>query len=229
MAFFGPPPPFVGATTTEAGVSGLVPAPASGNSSRALLSNSTFRTPLPLPKQKPTSHIVGVTHTAAALTTGLGSFQPAAKERNFTLINIPSDGDIDELFFRTGTSSPSPAYNVDVALWKINENGDPSDYIIGGTASTGTSANTDVSIAVSSTSVDSGLYYISFTSEVLGSSSSISSITANSLAFTRRIRTANLGSSGLNPYYIATTYNQTTHETILYQAGNAANSGFRYA
>ena len=229
MAFFGPPPPFVGATTTDAGVSGLVPAPTGGNSSRALLSNSTFRTPLPIPKQKPTSDIVGICYTAASLTTGLGSFQPVAKERNFILINVPSDGNIDELIFRTGSSAPSPAYNIHLALWKIKEDGDPSDYIIGGTGSTGTSANTDVSIGVSSTNIDSGLYYISFTSEVLGNASSIGNITSNSLAFIRRIRTSSLGSAGLNPYYVATTYDQTTHETILYQAGNATNLGFRYA
>lgn len=227
MAFFGPPPSFVGATTSADGASGLVPAPASGNSSRSLLSNSTFRTPLPLPKFKPTSDIVSTVHGGGG-TSATATIAPTIKLRYFSLLYLPSDGNIDELFFRTGSSAPSPAFNCHVAIWKVSENGDPSDYIIGGTGSSGTSTSTDISIPVTSTYIESGIYWISFTSDATGSASSILAMSGTGQAFWRRIVTSNLGSVGNNPNYTATTYNQTTHETFLYSSQNVPSLGARY-
>ena len=70
MAFFGPPPPFTGATTTDAGASGLVPAPASGRTTRVLAADSTFKNPLQYPTYKNTSNIIS--NLIFGFNTGIG-------------------------------------------------------------------------------------------------------------------------------------------------------------
>jgi hypothetical protein len=223
--------PFVGATPTNAGGSGLVPAPSAGKNTRALSSNGTFMEMLPLPQYKNTTDLITsfVSGTGSGLLTNL---TPTASVRLFNVIMLPSDGSIDELLFRTGASAPSPAFNVHVALWEIADDGTPSTYIIGGTASTGTTLATDVSISVTATSVKAGLYYISGTSDANGNGNSISAIQIPAQQMIRRAAgVANLSlSSGNNfSYACLTAYNQTTHETFTVSVSSNFNLGVRYA
>lgn len=229
MAFFGPPPPFVGATTSADGVSGLVSAPASGRDNRFLNSNSAFIEPFPLPKYKNTTDPIGSV-LSAGFTGALSVGSPTIKVRIFNLIQIPADGDIDELIFRT-SAAPSPAYNVHIGLWEVGNNGEPSSLVVGATGSTGTTASTDVVLSISATSVKTGIYYISLTPDATGTANSFRVAAASSVSAYRRVfGGSNLESFGNTfSYTCLTSYSQTNHETFTLSAIAVPLLGFRYA
>lgn len=224
--------PFTGATTTAAGTSGLVPAPESGLPTRILHADASFSNPAIFPTFKNTNDkVIGSFILAGSGTTAIQNLTiSSARTRLFALIYAPSDGNIDTLLTRTG-NAPSPAFNVHVALWKVGSDGLPSDYIIGTNFTSGTSATTDISGSVSSTAIKRGFLYISVTPDAItnsGALTALNSITGN--IFYRNIfGSDNLSSTQpITPYYIATTYNQTTHETFLYANTTAPNAGFYY-
>ena len=229
MAFFGPPPTFVGATTTADGASGLVPAPSAGKNTRALFSNSSFLEVPMLPQYKNTANNAICTYGYSIGATGINiGISLNAKVRNFGLIYSPSSGNIDTLLFRVQTG-PAVAVNVHVALWEVSESGEPSTYVIGGTASSGTTSNTDVSFSITPTNINRGFYYISQTPDAnITSLASFNGIGPN--AYLRSfIGTTGLGNTQpLNFGYTATTYNQTTHETFTLSATSQAICGFYY-
>lgn len=215
MAFFGPPPPFVGATTTDAGVSGIVPAPTSGRSSRILASDATFKNPLQYPNYKNTSNVISNLVFSWQTNPGVSS-SPVANERRFSLIYIPADGEIGSLVYRV-SAGPTTAYNVNVSLWDIGEDGAPSTYIIGANGSTGTTANVDIVTSVTPTSIKAGMYYISLTPETTGTAGSILGYPGGGTAVQRLyIGCANLNASGqIFSYTCSASYSQQTHETFV--------------
>lgn len=204
----------VNASTTVTGSAGLVPAPASGKNTRYLSSNATFGE-LPLYPQYKNVTAARYIQSWKAYGANAGA-TPNANVRVFHLLYVPADGQVDVLAFRTSTA-PASAYNVHLALWNLNEDGTVGSYLIGGTGSTGTAANTTINISVSATSVLRGYYWISFTSDTNGTSGSISS-SPNTLG---QFYAFFLGATGVTQvtqviwnYTCVTSYSQTTHETF---------------
>ena len=229
MAFFGPPSPFVGATTTDAGVSGLVPAPASGRNYRYLNSDSTFSEPLPLPRYKNTTEIIG-SMIGGGTATVYTALSPNINVRIFTLIQAPVDGDIDQLAGRT-SSAPSPAYNVHIGLWLVGNNGEPSTLVVGQTGSTGTAITTDFVFSISPTNIKAGLYYMSITPDATGTVNTIRAQSAASSNVWRRcLGCSNLESNGNTFFYTCgTSYSQSNHETFSLSNTASPLVGFGYA
>lgn len=215
---------FTGASTSVAGASGLVPAPAAGKNTRYLSSDASFGELPLLPQYKAANdRIIGVWKPYLSS----GNHGTANRLRQFNLLYVPSDGNIDTLKFGTAGSVAS-ACNIHIAIWEVAETGEPSTYVIGGTANTGTTGNTLIGIAIASTALKRGFYYISCTADATVSANLVGH---GSLFYTNNY----IGSSvGLNNWsnfqYTATTYNQTTHETFVF--GNSLTTaalGFEYA
>ena len=218
----------VGATSSAAGTAGLVPAPAAGKNTRALFSDASFAEVPLLPQYKNTTagHWIGP-YLPSRSDAGAA---PTAKTRVFIPIFVPADGVIDALGCITGTA-PSAAYNIHLAMWEAAQDGTPSTFVTGGTASSGTTGSVVISISVSTASVSRGFYYASFTPDA--------NVTGN-LRSTARSGYLILGSflgSSVGPVgqggtpnnwtYTATTYNQTTHETFTF-GQDPVNIGFQY-
>jgi hypothetical protein len=217
---------FAPSTSTQAGGVGFVPSPAAGKNTRALFSNAGFGEVPVFPKYKNSSTIIR-TFNAGAST----NFSPSIRLRNFALIYLPADGEIQKLIFRTGASAPSPAYNVNLAFWDCGENGEPSNYLGGGNISSGTSANTNVELTLGTNlNLKNGFYYLSLTPDATGTASSLLRVETG----TANIANAYIGGDLANPnfsmQYVTTTYDQTTHEASF---GLAATStpfvGVKYA
>jgi len=229
MPFFGPPPPFVGATTTDAGVSGLVPAPASGLPVRVLHSDSSFSEPAIYPPYKNTANrYIGSYIMAGSGTSVVGSSVLATKERRFAVIYAPADGNIDVIATRNVTITV--AVNLNVALWKIGSDGLPSTYIIGANIASGTAFNTDVSSSIASTNLKRGFYYISVTAEsgTTGNLATLNS-TTGSIFYRNFLGGQILGNAQAEVItYTATTYDQTTHETFVLTNVAPPMAGFQY-
>jgi hypothetical protein len=145
-----------------------------------------------------------------------GAANPTINVRYFHLIYVPADGQVDVLAFRTG-SAPSVAFNVHLALWQVNEDGTVGSYVIGATGSSGTAANTNINISVTSTNIVRGYYWMSFTSDTTTSGNLIATCASQSLCFYNRF----LGGTSVAQqslvlwnYTCLTSYNQTTHETF---------------
>lgn len=235
MGFFGgggggtTPVNMVGASTGTAGTAGYVPAPAAGKNTRALFSDATFQEMPWLPQYKNT----GSLYKIYSLNQGSAQGQAGtAKLRIFDLIFAPSDGNVDTLCFRTHTGTISAAINVHVALWEVAEDGTPSTYVIGGNASSGTSASTDVSISVTSTPIKRGFYYISGTQDAaITGGGTIRFNSAAGFPQLNYIGKNDMGSGGARGTtfrYTATTYNQTTHETLTLSNDFTFSLGFEY-
>ena len=216
---------FAGATTALAGGVGFVPAPLAGKNTRVLFSNAGFGEVPVFPKYK-TGQIIRTFNAGGSANTG-----PSIKLRNFALIYLPSDGEIQKLVFRTGSSAPSPAYNVNLAFWDCGENGEPSNYLSGGNISSGTSANTNVELTLGANlNLKNGFYYLSLTPDATGTASSLLRVDTG----TSNIANAYIGGDLANPnfsfQYVTTTYDQTTHAASF---GLAATStpfvGVKYA
>jgi hypothetical protein len=205
----------VGATTSTAGTAGLVPAPAAGKNIRVLSSNALFEEPAILPNviSNQSGRYIG---TYGNFGTGTGSGSQTNKRRYFNFIYIPDDCQVDEFAIRIGSNAPSPAYNIHIALWKTGNDGLPSDYITGGTASSGTSANTSIAFSVTAGSAKRGIHYISSTTDA----DTGNTITQHDPTFGLNglFGWSTFGAAGTQQYptYVTTTYNQTTHETIAY-------------
>jgi len=222
---FSPSPSLVGASTSVTGASGLVPAPAAGKNTRYLSSDASFGELPLLPQYKAANdRIIGV--WKPYLSTA--NHSTSIRLRQFNLLYVPADGNIDTLRFTTAGSVAS-ACNIHVAIWEVGENGEPSTYVIGGTASTGTTGNTLIGISIASTALKRGFYYISCTADA--------SVSANLVGHGSLWSTCSyIGSSsaGINNSanfeYTTTTYNQTTHETFAFgSARTTAAVGFEYA
>ena len=125
MGFFGggggtTPVNMVGANTTTAGTAGYVPAPAAGKNTRYLSADASFGELPLLPQYKNTTASRYVGSTVESYINNAAA--PTIKVRYFHLIYVPTDGQVDVLGFRT-SSAPSPAFNVHLALWNVNEDG----------------------------------------------------------------------------------------------------------
>jgi hypothetical protein len=219
----------VGATSSVAGTAGLVPAPSAGKNTRYLSSDAIFGE-LPLYPKFKASNATWLKPVIFALgAQGVAASQaPAARRRQFGLGFFPDDGDIGTLGCRL-VVAPASTINVHLALWECSESGTPSTLIVGGTASSGTTNNTDISISISSTSVKRGYYFYSFTQETAGGS--FTGINQSGAMIGCGIYGGQGGivGSAQSPYYTATTYNQTTHETFLYDASGITHVAFKYA
>ena len=143
-------------------------------------------------------------------------------ERRFCLIYIPNDLDIDALWYRT-SSAPAVSLDGNVALWQIGTDGLPSDYIIGANQSSGTSANTVRSAGITSTPLNRGFYYISYTSNGALGSNTINGIpnTSSSYMMTM-LGIVSASQTTVIPSYTATTFDQTTHGTFALTEGAVA-------
>jgi hypothetical protein len=227
------PSNMVGATGSTAGTAGLVPAPAAGNNTRALFSDASFGE-IPLrPQYKPSN--TSVIRPAFTVTRISISSGPTISGRYFMLMYAPVTGNIDTLRFRTGSSGPSSSQNINLAAWKLGEDGFPSTYIVGANVLSGTSATTDVSVSISSTQINRGFFFISLTASAGIGAGSLSGFVSdntflNSTAFNNTA--LNATSEALMHYYVCgTSYDQTTHETFTVQSSYQAqpNVGFEYA
>jgi len=213
---------FAGASTGTAGTAGLVPAPALGKNTRYLSSNATFGELPLLPQYKNTTAARYINNVIDGFTSGAAT--PVIKVRYFHLIYVPADGQVDVLAFRT-SSAPSPAFNVHLALWQVNEDGTVGSYVIGATGSSGTTGSTNIDISVTATSIARGFYWYSFTTDATGASNSIATAATQSLCYYTRF----MGSTNITQqnyvlfFYTTTTYNQTTHET--FSVGTPAGFG----
>ena len=224
---------FVGASTGTAGTAGLVPAPALGKNTRYLSSNATFGELPLLPQYKNTTASRYICNVMDGYTANAGS--PTIKIRLFHLMYVPADGQVDVLAFRTSTA-PSPAFNVHLALWQVNEDGTVGSYVIGGTGSSGTAGNVTINISVTATNIVRGYYWMSFTPDSTPTGNVIEVSSTNAQLFCSRF----LGSSSSQPtqfniwnYTCATSYDQTTHETFLLSQpsgliNRAPAMGFQY-
>jgi hypothetical protein len=227
MGFFGgggaAPANMGGATSSVAGTAGLVPAPAAGKNTRALFSDGTFQEIPFLPQYKNTATNYRIGTLCVGNTQGVAG---TIRLRVFSLIFVPSDGSVDAFGFRMHTGTISAAVNFHVALWEVAEDGTPSTYVIGGNASTGTTASTDISFSVTATPVKRGFYYISGTPDaaITGGGSFLASSSQGwpEAIYIGRSATVNLV-RGATFRYTTTTYNQTTHETMT------ISNDFQYA
>lgn len=231
MAFFGPPPPFVGATTSADGVSGLVPAPTSGISTRLLYSDAKFKNLLLFPKYKPSNTTILSNPLAGYGSVSTSNVSPTDKLRVFSLMYFPADGDIDTLIWRTG-ASPNSSYNVHIGVWRVGDDGQPSSYITGTTAASGVVGATDISTSISSTQVEAGWIFFSLTPDATQANQSILSAGALATSFFRRqIVNSMVGNNagGAFSYTCLTSYSQTNHEAFSITATAYPMLGYEYA
>lgn len=231
MGFFGggggtTPVNMVGASTGTAGTAGYVPAPAAGKNTRYLSSDATFGEVPFYPKRKDNS-ANWKSSSLTAVAGATGSANPAARGRIFGIGFFPDDGDITTLGFRVVTA-PVAAVNVHVGLWECGEDGLPSTYITGGTVSSGTSGNTDISVSVGTTSVKRGYHFYAVTYSTGAGSCSGWAGASGTITGGVYGRQANVQGTGLNPSYTATAYDQTTHESFAASAANVPVVAFKY-
>jgi hypothetical protein len=231
MGFFGggggtTPVNMVGASTGTAGTAGYVPAPAAGKNTRALFSDASFGEIPLLPQYKNTSSGVGIRVWSPVSTST--SFTPTIKVRYFSLIYVPSDGNIDVITAFTAIA-PSPAFNVHIALWQCAEDGKPSTLVADGTMSSGTSGFTFLNLTVSpSVSVNRGFYYMSVTSDATGSANSLRGMSQVGVG-ANFIGVVNADGSGYNfSYTCSTSYSQQGHETFVTSITNTPACMFQY-
>lgn len=159
---------------------------------------------------------------------GLGSQAPSARVRRFGLGYFPADGTIDTLGCRL-VVAPASSLNVHLALWNVSSAGLPSSLIVDGTQSSGTTGNTDISVSVTSTEIKKGYYFFSFTQETAGGSFNGFNQAGGVLYCGIYGGQSGVVGSGQTPSYTATTYNQTNHETFIYDASGIVHVAFQYA
>jgi hypothetical protein len=231
MGFFGggaAPANMAGATSSAAGTAGLVPAPAAGKNTRALFSNAGFFEIPWLPQYKNTfsGHYVMTCNIGGSIS---GATLGTAKQRRFNLLYVPSEGSVDVIGFKTSTA-PASSVNCHVAIWEVGENGEPSTFLCGGVAACGTSGNSTIAISISpAVSISRGFYYMSFTPESALSSTSILCVAASENTIQSSfIGVSDIGLGALSFNYIATAYDQTTHEAFALSAVAVPRMGFQY-
>lgn len=229
MPFFGggggtTPVNMVGASTGTAGTAGYVPAPAAGKNTRALFSDGSFGE-LPLLPQYKTANTNNIPTWLADSGTG---YTPTIKVRYFSLVYCPADGAINTLVSQTSTA-PSPAFNVNLAIWDCGEDGLPSTYIAGANVSSGTLGFSNFSASISSTTIKRGFYWGSVTTDATGSSNALRRVSAPNV-YKSFLGGGNLDGNINNLNYTTTTYDQITHAAsfTLAIAGPIPLFGFRY-
>ncbi|NDD55469.1 hypothetical protein EBZ39_16665 [bacterium] len=213
MAFFGGASVanLVGASTSAAGTAGLVPAPAAGKNTRALFSDGSF-TAIPILPRRSAETTRYVRNFTETLNVGNSAWN--ARIRYFAMVFAYDSANINKLLTRTGSGTISSAFNVNIALWDCDENGQPGTYVIGGNITSGTTSNAELSLSVTSTSVTRGWYYISVTPDTNAPSSSLTTqANGNSLAI-MFMGGAIISHTSSVWNYTATAYDQTTHETF---------------
>jgi hypothetical protein len=216
----------VGATSSTAGTAGLVPAPAAGKNTRALFSDASFGEVPLLPQYKNT---VANRYIRNWTTTANTGYTPSASLRLFGLIYCMVDGEIDILATAT-SAGPTSAVNVHIALWDNSQAGEPSTYLCGGTVSSGTSGNANLTVTISpAQSVKRGFYWISVTPESNMSSGALARTSADYYALNLSGSSTLAGTpSSLNfNYTCLTSYTQTTHETFAL-GSNLPTVGFQW-
>lgn len=127
MAFFGPPPPFTGATTNNAGASGLVPSPAAGENVKYLQGDGTFGGPLFNNFEIPSARYIGplVGYGGAGGTKTLVSFYVY-----FVPVYSNKSRSISEIVIQVTTASGATgAPTIELAAYNINSNGFPTTRI----------------------------------------------------------------------------------------------------
>jgi len=226
MGFFGgggggtTPVNMVGASTGTAGTAGYVPAPAAGKNTRGLFSDASFAE-IPLFPQYKNTAANAYIGTWSPFHSDGGAFS-GTRVRNFMLVYVPASGVVDKLTFLTANTG-SPAVNMHIAMWESAEDGTPSTFVTGATASSGTAASTLVDVTVSTASVNRGFYYLSLTAET---QTNVTIRTNAQPSFLKQF----VGGSGLQAaanftfFYTATSYSQSTHETFT--VGAPANTLF---
>ena len=206
----------IGASTSSAGTAGLCPAPAAGKNTRALFSDASF-TSLPiLPRRsaETTRYVRNFTDTLSGSNAAWN-----AKIRYFGLVFAYDSANINKLITRTGSGTISSAFNINLALWDVAEDGQPSTYVIGGNISSGTASSTDLVLSVTSTPVTRGWYFISVTPESNAPSNSLTNQSGGNSASILHMGAQTMANTSIMWNYTATTYDQTTHETFTRTAG----------
>jgi len=225
MGFFGggggtTPVNMAGASSGTAGTAGYVPAPAAGKNTRGLFSDASFAEIPLFPQYKNTATGAYISTWSPAHFDGGG--YSGTRVRNFMLVYVPASGVVDKLTFLTAGAG-SPAVNMHIAMWESAEDGTPSTYVTGATASSGTAASTLVDVTVSTASVNRGFYYLSLTAETQTNVTIRTNATPSYLK--QFIGGSSLqGSNNFTFSYTATTYSQSTHETFT--IGAPANTMF---
>ena len=230
MGFFGgggsAASDMVGATTSTAGTAGLVPAPAAGKNTRALMSDASFGESVLVPQNKPANTLI-IKAYSHAQSQNSGQF--SSNKRVFMPIFVPADGNIAKLCCRTGAGTYSVAINFNLAFWECGEDGKPSTYMNGANITSGTTSGASLEATISSTAVKRGFYYISLTPDASIPSNGLT--VNNSYSFGSLF--AGIGSVndiGVIFSYTYTTYDQTTHNA--FEVGVVASFpalGFKYA
>lgn len=127
MAFFGPPPPFVGATSSVAGSSGLVTAPAAGEQGRYLQGDGNYGGPLFNNIEIPSARYIGplIAYGGAGTTRTLVSFYVY-----FIPVYSNKSRSISEVVLQVTTASGATGTpTIEVAAYNINSNGFPTTRI----------------------------------------------------------------------------------------------------
>jgi hypothetical protein len=222
-----------GATTSAAGTAGLVPAPAAGNTTRALFANADFaEVPIVPPYKSDGSGVwirSPISETYSQATTG----NVTASVRRFVLMYAPTDGTIDLVGIRY-TSAPTTGYNVNLSIWQAGDGGTPATHIDGGNiAILSGVGNTEYTLVVNA-AIKRGYFWVSFTSDSTSSSGAYAVFNAIASSKTWWLGASTSNTGGAIPstsfeYTCATSYDQTTHETFSLSTTAAPQIAFQYA
>ena len=212
----------VGATSS-AGTAGLVPQPAAGKNTRALFSDASFVDAQMYPRRAAETTRI-VRNFTETLSSGNASWN--AKIRYFGLVYMYASANINQLKTRTGSGTISSAFNINLALWDCDEDGQPSTYVVGGNITSGTASSTDITLSVTSTPVTRGWYFVSVTPETNAPASSLTIQSNGNSISIMYMGAQTLTNTSIMWNYTATTYDQTTHETFARTVGiNPPNVG----
>lgn len=140
------------------------------------------------------------------------------RRRQFIPVFFPSDGKVDVLAVRTSSAVWSGgAVNIHLAIWECGGDGLPSAYVGGGTITSGTTATTTISLSITPAQIYRGFYFFSITPEAATTGGFITFNAVSTIFLGNFFGSAGFPLEAANmiyPYYSATSYNQTTHETF---------------
>lgn len=215
----------VGATASVAGSGGSVPAPAAGKNTRALFSDASFGEVPIVPQYKNTTASYRIWPLGGSAQGRAGTI----KVRRFTLVYVPADGNIDNLVYAIRTA-PTSNFNVHLALWDAAQTGEPSTYLIGATSTITTAQSfANVAVAVTSTAVKRGFYYISITPDTTFTTQTFEGYSGGAGVMERLfIGGSTASSQAVFTYTCATSYDQTTHETFGFTDSIWCPLGYEY-
>lgn len=217
---------FTGASTSVAGGTGLVPAPAAGKNTRYLSSDANFGEVPLWPKRKDNT-ANWKTPSNSAVGGSASSANPSTRVRIFGLGYFPDDGDINTLGLRI-VAAPATAVNIHLGIWECGEDGLPSTYITGGTISSGITGNTDLSLSVTQTSVKRGYFFFAATYETGSGSCAGWAASSATLAGGIYGKQSTIQGTSFHPSYTATTYDQTSHGSFSVNSNTIPAVAFKY-